>query len=114
MQEKDLTWEEAIEQVLSQASEPMHYRDIASTITENGIKTVTGLTPEKSVATTLSRDMMRDRQVQRTRPGIYQLTSQSSSRRGGQNPPPSTNTYSDDTPDTFSLTDVDNAGCDAR
>ncbi|KAB7619403.1 HTH domain-containing protein [Alkalilimnicola sp. S0819] len=35
---KELTWREAIDKVLSESSDPMHYKDIADKIISDGLR----------------------------------------------------------------------------
>lgn len=56
----DLPWKEAIENVLDDAQEPMHYSDIAEAIAEKGLRTDLGATPANSVAATISWSIRND------------------------------------------------------
>ena len=51
---KQPTWQEAIQQVLREAGEPMHYKDIAERIAVDGVRTDLGKTPKDTVTSTIS------------------------------------------------------------
>lgn len=90
----ELTWEQAVLQILREATEPMYYGEIAEEILRQGLKTTTGKTPNDTVAGTISR--MRSRgewNIVKTKPGFFQI---------GQ----SAETSSDDTADEFDATDA--------
>lgn len=53
---KELTWDSAIELVLSEASSPLHYAEIAERISAKSLRKV-GATPAATVASTLSRSI---------------------------------------------------------
>lgn len=53
--ELEMSWHDAVNQVLSMSSEPLHYREITRQIIENGIKTTKSKTPEASVNGVLTR-----------------------------------------------------------
>lgn len=50
----ELSWREAILEVLGLSADPMHYTDIAEAIAEQGLKTEFGATPAASVAAMIS------------------------------------------------------------
>lgn len=54
---KDMTWNDAIAQVLKEHGSPMHYREITEAILEQGLRTKVGATPSNTVATQLSMDL---------------------------------------------------------
>lgn len=51
---KNLTWEQAIDQVLGEAARPLHYTDISDRILQLGLREKTGATPSNSVSTALN------------------------------------------------------------
>jgi len=53
----DLSWREAIEQVLRGNGEPMHYTDIAEAIAEQELRSELGATPASSVNVTITTSM---------------------------------------------------------
>lgn len=69
----EMTWREAITQVLSETDGPMHYTDIAQAIIDNGYRRKVGANPEGTVAASLSQ-MTQKSQVVRMKPGTYSLT----------------------------------------
>ncbi len=50
---KELTWRKAIEKVLSETSEALHYKDIADKIVTDGLRSQLGATPTDTVTTVL-------------------------------------------------------------
>lgn len=66
-----MTWSKAILRVLSDSKEPMHYKDIAQAIVDNGYRTNVGATPANTVAAVLSQNL-RDK-VERRDAGFYSL-----------------------------------------
>lgn len=56
----NLPWKDAIEKVLAEAGEAMHYTEIASRVEELELRTNLGATPANSVATTLSLSIRND------------------------------------------------------
>ena len=66
------TWEEAVLHVLRNATEPMHFGDIAEKILADGLKTTVGKTPQATVAAVLSR-LAPGIGVVKVRPGVFQL-----------------------------------------
>lgn len=55
MPEQEISWREAVLQVLEDADEPLHYRDIAAEILNRGLKRSAGKTPSDTVAGIISR-----------------------------------------------------------
>ena len=51
---KDMTWKDAIEEVLRQAGGSMHYKDIAEQIVSQNLRTVVGATPAATVSAQLA------------------------------------------------------------
>ncbi len=49
----NLTWQKAVEKVLSESGGAMHYKDIAERIVADGLRDRVGATPANSVAYTL-------------------------------------------------------------
>lgn len=70
----EITWEQAVLQVLGGATEPMHYGDIAEAILRDGLKTSTGKTPNYTVAGVISR-MRKDGvgNIAKIKPGVFQI-----------------------------------------
>jgi hypothetical protein len=66
---EEITWRQAIEQVLREAGQPMHYLEIAGRIIMSGFQT-TGRTPERTVSKELTQhpDLFR-----RVDDGVYEL-----------------------------------------
>lgn len=69
----DLTWRDAILRVLRDATEPMHYTEIAEEIAEQGLRADLGATPATSVSATIAAQL--EREVVRVARGYYALTS---------------------------------------
>ncbi|QQR73175.1 MAG: hypothetical protein IPJ17_17080 [Holophagales bacterium] len=67
----DLTWKEAILQVLRDQTEAMHYTEIAEAIAERGLRSELGATPASSVAATLATSLQSE--VVRVARGYYAL-----------------------------------------
>ena len=68
------TWQEAIETVLQEAGEALHYKEISRRIVERGLRTQYGETPENTVSERLTRGMLPDGIVEKTGPGTYCLS----------------------------------------
>lgn len=51
---KEMTWNDAIQHVLKQAGEPMHYKDIAEQIIADGLRKTMGATPADTVTSQIS------------------------------------------------------------
>lgn len=73
----ELSWKDAIVQVLKQATDPMHYVDIAEEIARLGLKTDVGATPAQSVNATISVSIKGDSATpfRRAGKGLYALRS---------------------------------------
>jgi hypothetical protein len=56
----DLTWKEAIYQVLGAARGPMHYTRIADEISERGLRSDLGATPPETVASTITQSLQKE------------------------------------------------------
>lgn len=69
----DLTWRDAILRVLRNATEPMHYTEIAEEIAEQGLRTDLGATPATSVSATIATQLVNE--VARVTRGYYALVS---------------------------------------
>ena len=70
----EMTWDDAVLQILGEAAEPMACSDIAEAILGRGLKTTVGKTPSDTVAGAISR--MRSRgaaNIVKTRPGFFRL-----------------------------------------
>jgi hypothetical protein len=69
---EEITWRQAIEQVLREAGRPLHYLEIAGRIIMSGFQT-TGRTPERTVSKELTQhpDLFR-----RVGEGVYELVDQ--------------------------------------
>lgn len=73
----EMTWSDAVLQILGEATEPMACSDIAEAILGRGLKTTVGKTPSDTVAGIISR--MRSgatHNIVKTRPGFFQLSVQ--------------------------------------
>jgi hypothetical protein len=57
---KELTWREAIDKVLSGATTPLHYKDIADKIITDGLRTSLGATPAATVNAQISSSIKHD------------------------------------------------------
>lgn len=68
---KNMPWRRAILKVLSDASEPLHYSEIAQRILDDGLRQQTGATPAATVAATISMHLQND--VVRVDKGVYAL-----------------------------------------
>jgi HB1, ASXL, restriction endonuclease HTH domain len=53
----ELTWADAVLQVLRESSDPMHYTEIADAIAERGLRTNLGATPANSVVSTITTSL---------------------------------------------------------
>lgn len=76
----ELTWPEAIIQVLTQQGQAMHYTEIADAIVSQGLRTNVGATPANSVGSILSVSVNNDSSspFERVSRGIYALRSSGS------------------------------------
>ena len=54
---RDMTWIKAIEKVLSESEEAMHYKEIAEKIVADGLRKKVGATPSATVAANLARSL---------------------------------------------------------
>ncbi|GAB2765660.1 winged helix-turn-helix domain-containing protein [Salinimicrobium soli] len=67
-----VTWKEAIKMVLKEAKRPLHYSEIAKTIVKNKYKMTTGLTPRKTVYTSLKRMLeKKDSEISQRDRGVF-------------------------------------------
>lgn len=90
----EMTWDQAVLQILGEVNEPMSCSDIAKEILDRELKTTVGKTPSYTVAGAISR--MRSRgvaDIAKTGPGFFQLASTSP-------PPPADEADELDTTDT--------------
>jgi hypothetical protein len=74
----DLGWKEAIIEVLNEATEPLHYTDIADRIVELGLRTEFGATPAKAVCAAINASHNAEGEVSpfvRVGRGMYALRS---------------------------------------
>ncbi len=58
--ENNLSWREAISEVLKTANKPMNAADIVATIKARGLRQITGNTPEATVGAQIYTSMKRD------------------------------------------------------
>lgn len=65
----EMTWHDAIVQVLREADEPMHYTEIAEAIAERGLKKDIGTTPARTVSAMIAT--MLDQDIIRVKRGYY-------------------------------------------
>ena len=70
----EITWEQAVLQILNEAAEPMYCGDIADEILRRGLKTTVGKTPNYTVAGVISRLRASGADIIRTQPGVYYLS----------------------------------------
>lgn len=73
---KEMTWREAITQVLAEAGTPLHYQDITERISAQGLRTRLGATPAATVTAQIAvatRQMGKDSPFFRVSRGIYTL-----------------------------------------
>lgn len=69
----DLSWQEAIRRVLSQATRELHYSEISADIAEQGLRQHLGATPDKTVAAALSVMRKAGEPIEVPRRGYYVL-----------------------------------------
>ncbi len=69
----EITWEQAVLQILTEAAEPMYCGDIADEILRRGLKTTVGKTPNFTVAGVISRLRASGMDIIKTRPGVFYL-----------------------------------------
>ena len=73
----EMTWEQAVVQVLEDAVEPMYYGYIAEEILRLGLKTTVGKTPNYTVAGVISRMISRGAgNIVKIRPGFFRIEQQ--------------------------------------
>ena len=70
----EITWEQAVLQVLNEATEPMYCGDIADEILRRGLKSTVGKTPNFTVAGVISKLRARGTGIIKTQPGVYYLS----------------------------------------
>ena len=72
----EMSWGEAILQILREAKEPLHYNQITESILSRGLKTTTGKTPHFTVTSEISKMRSSGKEnIVQTAPGVYQLPS---------------------------------------
>jgi len=72
----DLSWQDAIIKVLTEATEPLHYSEIAKRAAEQGLRKKLGATPAASVAATIStsiKELGTASPFERVSRGVYRL-----------------------------------------
>ena len=69
----EITWEQAVLQILGGAAEPMYCGDIADEILRRGLKTTVGKTPNFTVAGVISRLRAGGMDIVKTQPGVFYL-----------------------------------------
>lgn len=69
----EMTLQDAVRKVLSEATEPLHYREISDIIAAEGLREDMGATPDKSVASTLSLMRRNGEKIDVPRRGYYVL-----------------------------------------
>lgn len=69
----EMTWRQAVLQILDEATEPMYYGDIADEILNRGLKTTVGKTPNYTVAGIISDFRNEGMDVVKTQPGVFYL-----------------------------------------
>ena len=70
----DLTWKEAIEKVLNEEKEPLHYTKIAELISQRGYRISLGATPQDTVSAKLAVDVKKENSIfEKIDKGIYTL-----------------------------------------
>ena len=70
-QDNEMTWRRAILEVLRSDNEPLHFQEITRRIAERGLRTMSGLTPEATISSMLSRNLLQDGAVDKTGTGTY-------------------------------------------
>ena len=75
MPEQEISWREAVLQVLEDADEPLHYRDIAAEILNRGLKRSAGKTPSDTVAGIISRLRSEEKRLDivKSQPGYFHI-----------------------------------------
>jgi len=73
MPKKKTSWKDAVLQVLKEANEALHYKDITEKIVEQGIRDLSGEIPEKTVAGTLWRLVKEEERVMAEGGGKYRI-----------------------------------------
>lgn len=66
-----ITWKIAIKKVLKEEGRPLHYADIAKYIIEKKYKPTLGITPKKTVYTSLKRMTKKDDEISIIENGIF-------------------------------------------
>ena len=77
----EITWEDAVLQILKESTEPMYYGDITDVILRRGLKTTVGKTPNFTVAGVISKlrsDVCNGIDIIKTQPGVFYLRRESS------------------------------------
>lgn len=85
----DMTWEAAIIEVLRNADEAMHYRDITDEILSSGLVTTVGATPARTVSARITTSLNKEGDNSpfiKTERGVYMLREQT--MKADRNQPP--------------------------
>ena len=94
MTSSELTWEDAIMQVMKNAGEPLHYQEITRRIGQQGLRDLTSSTPANTVNAHISRIIGQgSSEIRRLGNGIIEFTDSNAS---GEDFDQSDNTPSDD------------------
>ena len=67
---REMSWQDAVMEIVQPASEPLHYTEITSLIGEQGLRTLTGANPAYTVRGALSA-LEKDGRVARTGRGLF-------------------------------------------
>ena len=70
--EREMSWQDAVLEVLSKANEPLDYNEVTRQIDETGLRTLTGATPATTVNRALGM-LVTEGKVVRTGRGLYAL-----------------------------------------
>ena len=90
-QTKDLSWDEAIREVLTEAGSPLHYAEITDRIIASKLRRSIGATPKDTVATTLSLSLReRGTPYLKVERGVYALKSSVETANAAGKPRPAT------------------------
>lgn len=87
-QTRSLTWQQAIQHVLAEEGQSLHYTDIADRIVQGGLRTSTGATPAQTVNSVISTDISNggERYV-RVEGGVYALRNWLTGKSGNRAQP---------------------------
>ena len=78
MASQEMAWRDAIRAVLQDAGTPLHYQEIIKAIHDQGLRTLTGATPERTVNSQLSQmtrsgQTLYDSQIRKTARGYFEF-----------------------------------------